>query len=84
MIVEVPKTDIHWMEPRDWTFDQLLKALRSSKEPFLAIAVNGEIRSLEPDIETDELKSLFLVNPNEIELLKERPPRKTEQKTTKE
>lgn len=84
MIVEVPETDIHWLEPRDWTIDQLIKALRSSDEPFLAIAVNSEIRTLEPDIKKGELRSLFLVDPDEIEVLKERPLRKTERKTTEE
>ncbi len=71
LLVEVANSDIHWMEPRDLTLDELLMEIdskadlsisckHSNRRPHVLFA-DGSIKTLGKDLTIDELKSMLTI-----------------------
>jgi len=70
-LIEVADSDIHWMEPRDLTFEQAAAGIEpesglgiSSKhgDRIVYLNANYEVHTLEQDIGVDELRTLLTID----------------------
>ncbi|OHB66263.1 MAG: hypothetical protein A2V70_04930 [Planctomycetes bacterium RBG_13_63_9] len=82
MLVEVSNSDIHWMEPRDLTFEQAIKGIQpetglgiSSKHPNGVIYMNadGSVHLMRRDIDPEELRKVLTRDAAQLEVVKARP-----------
>jgi hypothetical protein len=71
LLVENDGLDVHWMEPRDMTFNDMSFELQQPngvsspyRVPGVAMA-DGSVRSLNPDLTPDELRAMLTVNGGE-------------------
>jgi hypothetical protein len=71
MLIELPGTDVHWMEPRDVTLEEAVRAItgqddrpKSGRHPvgILCVTVNGDIRVIDRNMDPADLRQLFTVN----------------------
>jgi hypothetical protein len=67
LVVEVEGSGIYWMEPRDFSIEDLLSSFRHvrRKDQFNALFADGTVRKISKDISADALKSLVTVNGGE-------------------
>jgi len=79
MLVEITNSDIHWMEPRDLTFEQAMAGIQpksglgiSSEHPsgIVYVTANDELHVLQLDIEPDELRKLLTVDPSDSKIVR--------------
>ena len=69
MIVEWPRSDIHWAEPRDITVDQFMAWFTSEDarreahhaDGVLGLDVSGEVREISLDANPEEVRQMFMV-----------------------
>jgi hypothetical protein len=75
-IVENVDSGIHWMEPRDLSFDSMSfqigqpNGISSWLEPPAAVMLAGNVETIPIDTPPDVLKGLFTIAGNEIEAAK--------------
>lgn len=72
MLVEIADSDIHWMEPRDLTFDQVMALARggsgataSSRHPAGVnyADASSTVRTLDRDVDVKTLRKMLIVEP---------------------
>jgi len=76
-LIEITNSDIHWMEPRDLTFEQAAAGIQpksglgiSSEHPdsVVYLDANYKVHTLEHDTDAAELRELLTVDPNDPSL----------------
>ena len=79
MLVEITNSDIHWMEPRDLTFEQAMGGIQpesglgiSSEHPsgIVYVTANGQVYVLQRDIDPEELRKLLTVDPSDSKIVR--------------
>jgi hypothetical protein len=74
LVVEVAKSDIHWMEPRDLHFSQMSKTINAAtgqgiSSPHKGIAsvafADGRVRVLHDSVSAETIESLLTVRGGE-------------------
>lgn len=74
LLIEVINSDILWMEARDLTVEQALDAIQPKsgigigsrhREGVHYVTVGGEVRTLDPDIDRESLRRMFVRDPLE-------------------
>jgi hypothetical protein len=78
MVVEITDSHIHWMEPRDLTFEEAMAGIQpksglgiSSEHPKGIVFVNASewVHVLERDIDPEELRKLLTADPKVLEVV---------------
>ena len=79
MLVEIANSDIHWMEPRDLTFEQAMAGIQpesglgiSSEHPrgIQYVTASGGVYALKRNIDPNELRKLLTVDPSDSKIVK--------------
>ncbi|MBN1909591.1 MAG: DUF1559 domain-containing protein [Pirellulales bacterium] len=73
IIVEWPRSDIHWAEPRDITVDEFMAwftsgdAQREAHHPGIVFGldVSGEVQQISLNADPEEVRQMFMVGPDE-------------------
>jgi hypothetical protein len=76
LVIEIMNSDILWMEPRDLTLEQALNAIQPKKGVGIGshhrdgihyVTVGGEVRTLDPNIDRESLRKLFVRDLAEVQ-----------------
>lgn len=79
MLVEITNSDIHWMEPRDLTFEQAIAGIQpesglgiSSEHPsgIHYVTASGGVYALKRNIDPKELRKLLTVDPSDSKIVR--------------
>lgn len=79
MLVEITNSDIHWMEPRDLTFEQAMAGIQpesglgiSSEHPtgIHYVTASGGVYALKRNIDPKELRKLLTVDPSNSRIVR--------------
>jgi len=74
MLVEIADSDIHWMEPRDLTFDEVMALARAGSGPTASSRhpaginyadASSTVRLLDRDIDVETLRKMLTVEPED-------------------
>jgi Protein of unknown function (DUF1559) len=68
LVIEIGRSDINWMEPRDMTLQQILSQGGSSNHArhFNALFADGSVHRVRKDIGQQTLKALLTINGREV------------------
>ncbi|MCA9076906.1 MAG: DUF1559 domain-containing protein [Planctomycetaceae bacterium] len=67
LLLEIPDSDIHWMEPRDLGIEDALKIAVSSRHPMGAavLRANSSVVRIDPDTSEASLREMFSISRRE-------------------
>jgi hypothetical protein len=83
LLVEIVPSDIHWMEPRDLTLEEVLRFARGEPGPTISsghpggincVMGDGACRTLDRDIDVETLRKMLTVEPEDSESSTNRLP----------
>lgn len=79
MLIEIADSDIHWMEPRDLTFDQLMASVDPEHgkgipgphpRGIVYVTADGAVRMFDHDIDAASLRKLLVLEKTDSAIIK--------------